>query len=363
MNARILIGLALLPLFSGSLAHAQNSGALQFPATDPEGAAVVQWKFAVGGNGRYYQAFSVPSGITWDAAQAFALAHGGYLATIHSAAENAFVFALVYDSRFWTKGYNGTSVGPLLGGIKTFSSQNPSDGWRWVNDDGPFIYTNWAPSEPDNTRGVENRLQFMAADARNRQPTWNDCPEDLPMPGFVVEYYSRPAPPSPPPVVQWTAAQGGNGHFYQAFWEPQGITWEAAQAFAAARGGYLATIGSEAENLFVFNLINDPRFWRNIPGRYSDGPWLGGVKAANSSKPADGWQWIHGSVPLTYTNWAPTQPDNMGGVEDRLNYWAPTPNTRQPGWNDHPRNVPVNGFVIEYDTRPPADDSPPFLSR
>jgi len=363
MNARILIGLVLWLIFSGSNVHAQSSGALPFPATDPEAGAVVQWKFDVGGNDRYYQAFSVPSGITWDAAQSFALAHGGYLATIHSAPENAFVFALVYDPRFWIKGYNGTSLGPLLGGIKSSSSRIPAEGWSWVNDDGPFTYTNWAPSEPDNTRDVENRLQFLSADGRNRQPTWNDCPEDLALPGFVVEYYSPPAPPSPPPVVQWATAQGGNGHFYQAFSEPQGITWQAAQAFAAARGGYLAAIGSKEENLFVFNLINDPRFWRNIPGRYSDGPWLGGVKVGNSSKPADGWHWVNDQSPVTYTNWAPTQPDNTDGVEDRLNYWSPTPDTRLPGWNDHPRNVPVNGFVIEYDKQPPPDDMPPAPPR
>src|SRR5262249_15632204 len=61
----------------------------------------VQWRVADGGNGHYYQAVSTPGGITWEAAQAAAVGMGGYLATITSAAENAFAFNLAKDPSLW----------------------------------------------------------------------------------------------------------------------------------------------------------------------------------------------------------------------------------------------------------------------
>ncbi len=50
--------------------------------------------------------------------------------------------------------------------------------------------------------------------------------------------------------VQWPA----NGHWYEAVAVgPSGITWADAKTAAEAQGGYLASIASDAENLFVFN--------------------------------------------------------------------------------------------------------------
>ena len=63
-------------------------------------------------------------------------------------------------------------------------------------------------------------------------------------------------------MVLWPIAVGGNGHTFQAFFVANGITWPEAQAVAIARGGNLASIHSEAENNFVFDLVRDPRFWR-----------------------------------------------------------------------------------------------------
>ena len=37
---------------------------------------------------------------------------------------------------------------------------------------------------------------------------------------------------------------------------PDGVNWTSAQAIAAGRGGYLATITSAAENSFVYGLIS-----------------------------------------------------------------------------------------------------------
>lgn len=148
--------------------------------------------------------------------------------------------------------------------------------------------------------------------------------------------------------VQWTVAQGGNGHFYEVVSAPDGITWAAASQAATNRGGYLATITSAAENAFVFNLADqDPTVW------YSGyGPWLGGIQPAGSAEPAGGWSWITGE-PFTYQNWAPAQPNNNQN-EDRIQFGGEA--DRSSRWNDIGRNT-VNftrGFAVEYNTHPNA---------
>lgn len=158
-------------------------------------ASPVQWTVASGGNGHYYEPFSVPTGINWDEAQVNAVALGGYLATSLSEAENNFIFNLIDDPAYWING-----VGPWIGGFQPDGSAEPAGGWQWVNNEGLFAFTKWAPGEPSNGNnspaGPENRLAFFALGG-GRQPTWNDGP---PPPhasinqGYVVE--SVPEPPS-----------------------------------------------------------------------------------------------------------------------------------------------------------------------
>ena len=69
-----------------------------FFACEQSEATPVQWP----ANGHYYEVISVPGGIAWDDANAAATVVGRYLATIHSPAENDFVFSLVDFSEFWS---------------------------------------------------------------------------------------------------------------------------------------------------------------------------------------------------------------------------------------------------------------------
>ncbi len=158
------------------------------PAQSPIGTAVA-WSTAVGGNGNYYQAVSAPGGITWSAAQAWCLLNKGHLATITSAAENAFVFAVAtgpYTAGLWQTILPGGTYGPWLGGTKSGS-------WGWVTGE-PFGYSNWDPGEPNNgcTGQTENKLHFGAG-TPVPSPTWNDFPDAgcalITTPnGFIVEY-------------------------------------------------------------------------------------------------------------------------------------------------------------------------------
>ena len=129
--------------------------------------------------------------------------------------------------------------------------------------------------------------------------------------------------------VQWTIEAGGNGHYYEVIGESAGLTWDQANVAAQNAGGYLATITSEAENEFVFNLINDPVYWNGTRG-----PWIGGYQPAGNA-PAEGWQWVTGES-FSYTNWSSGQPnDALGNDENRLHFgWGEF--EIDDTWNDQP---------------------------
>lgn len=152
-------------------------------------AAPVVWSTASGGNGHAYEVVAVPGTISWDNARAGAQTLGGDLASITSAAENAFVFRLTDSTDYWWDYDGHITMGPWLGGFQPLGSPEPGGGWEWVTGE-PFAYTNWAPAQPSNTSG-EDRLHFFVGEVGGlRGPTWNDVQNNggaLPK-AYVVEY-------------------------------------------------------------------------------------------------------------------------------------------------------------------------------
>jgi hypothetical protein len=154
--------------------------------SQPAWSQLVQWPVAQGGNGHFYEVVSAPAGITWGNASVAATNRGGYLASIMSAEENAFVFNLAdQDATVWYGGY-----GPWLGGIQPPGSAEPAGGWEWATG-GPFTYQNWAPGQPNNNQN-EDRIQFGGQASRSSM--WNDIAQNNTnyTRGFVVEYDRHP---------------------------------------------------------------------------------------------------------------------------------------------------------------------------
>lgn len=148
--------------------------------------------------------------------------------------------------------------------------------------------------------------------------------------------------------VQWS----GNGHYYMAVQSTSGFTWQQASDYATARGAYLATCTSAAENTFVFGLVDSPGYWRNA-GTNSQGPWIGGLQPVGSPEPGGGWRWVT-TEPFAFTNWFPGEPNNGAGgaQEDRISFFAAGLNTRLSRWNDAGNNYNNLGFVMETDCLP-----------
>jgi len=101
-------------------------------------------------------------------------------------------------------------------------------------------------------------------------------------------------------LIQWSEAEGGNGHWYAIM--PELMVWDWADSVAHlfirdGLQGYLATVTSAEENVFIVDhviadIVNDT---------YYDEYCLGGVFRDST------WSWITGE-PFEYTNWAPGQP-------------------------------------------------------
>ena len=149
-------------------------------------AGLTQWRVEDGGNDHWYALISASGGITWTDAQAAAAAQGGYLGTITSPQENAFVFNLISSSGGWGN--------PWVGGFQPDPASKPDQGWAWVTGEA-WYYTNWAAGEPNDWGGIfgaENYLGFRRSDG-----TWNDLPnqgDGGATFSYVIEFGAVPAP-------------------------------------------------------------------------------------------------------------------------------------------------------------------------
>ncbi len=122
----------------------------------------VEWPVSTGGNGHFYLPVKSDVLISWNEAQQLARDGGGYLATITSALENEFVYALVSAPAYWAG-----ELGPLFGGYQPSGSPEPSGGWTWVTGE-PWEYSNWAGGQPDNGGEPEDCIHFLSGGK------WND---------------------------------------------------------------------------------------------------------------------------------------------------------------------------------------------
>ena len=170
-------------------------------------AAQVQWKVEDGGNGHWYEAiladqpvgyvgqWDYSGGITWAEARDAAMAKGGWLVDIHSAAENDFVFGLVTPSMWFSESTTGSPLGPWLGGFQPTGSPEPGGNWQWATSD-PMTYTNWGacldngylgPLLPGHNRS-EDAMHFVY-----NAPIWNDIPSWTVTNGYVMEHVPEPS--------------------------------------------------------------------------------------------------------------------------------------------------------------------------
>lgn len=148
-------------------------------------AAPVQWTTGAGANGHWYDVVVGPE--SWTAAKTAAENAGGYLATITSAEEQAFIASLVtpYLSESGDAGFK-------LGGFQPAGSPEAGGGWQWVTSEA-WGYANWGGGEPNNVGGDES---YLYLDERFTWQ-WNDYNNDdlfYNPKGYIVESAPVPEP-------------------------------------------------------------------------------------------------------------------------------------------------------------------------
>ena len=102
-------------------------------------------------------------------------------------------------------------------------------------------------------------------------------------------------------AVQWTQAEGGNGHWYERIDDLD--TWSAASDYAQSIGAHLISINSSNEDSWAYEQLDGDTCWI--------GAWQDINDLENYSEPDGGWRWTS-SDPWIYTNWNGGGPDNNG---------------------------------------------------
>jgi hypothetical protein len=147
----------------------------------------------------------------------------------------------------------------------------------------------------------------------------------------------------------WPASSGGNGHAYE-FVPANGVAWSSAKNAAASMSyqeqfGYLATVSTQPENDFLFNL-------RPSPTATFQGSWIGVHIASNVQTWETGPE--TGSS-LDYKNWGGGEPNNGGSsAYGYMHIGSGTYAGITPGkWADAGGGIanpsdPVIGYFVEY---------------
>ncbi|MGK7899453.1 MAG: DUF4347 domain-containing protein [Xenococcus sp. (in: cyanobacteria)] len=103
------------------------------------------------------------------------------------------------------------------------------------------------------------------------------------------------------------------------------LTWEQAQAEAENLGGNLVSINDAAEETWLKDNFGT-----------TEGFWIG----INDFQNEGNFEWVSGQ-PVTYTNWAPGEPNNLGGNQDfgRMNFGAGLE------WDDSGAGTTLRGII------------------
>jgi glucose/arabinose dehydrogenase len=238
-------------------------------------------------------------GLSRAEAQAQAAALGGTLLRIGSQAEQDWVTANIWNQQ----------------AIYLDASDAATEG-VWVDSDGtPLAYTNWMPGEPNDSGGQDYAI-VATPDGR-----WDDQGRDGSVifadrwfgtaAMSVVEIAGGDPPPDtggdPPPDTGGDPPPDGGdpppagltfgGSTYVIL--DDGLSRAEAQAQAAALGGTLLRIGSQAEQDWVTaNIWNQQAIYLDASDAATEGVWVD----------SDG-------TPLAYTNWMPGEPNDGGGQD------------------------------------------------
>lgn len=121
-----------------------------------------------------------------------------------------------------------------------------------------------------------------------------------------------------------------NGHEYYLLNDL--LSWTDAKDTCEKNGGYLATITTQAEQNVVMKLVSQMN---------REGYYIGGYDNTGINGP---YRWVTGEL-FSYTNWAPSEPNNAEGIEHYLEIYS-----HDGKWNDNSydsHGILTRGYIME----------------
>lgn len=147
---------------------------------------------------------------------------------------------------------------------------------------------------------------------------------------------------------------GVNGHFYRPI--STGNTYTGARTASEAttfkgQKGYLVTITSSDEDVFIFNNVPQTSIWFALTDEVTEGRWVidAGPEKGTLIKTSNGQ--LNGNIVGQYNNWAGGEPNNSGNEDYAVTKWGGGSQ-----WNDLPNQFSCP-YVIEYGTWSNPDDA------
>ncbi|MCR4593927.1 MAG: leucine-rich repeat protein [Clostridiales bacterium] len=253
--------------------------------------------------------------VSWDEAKTACEKMGGHLATVTTADEESVISSLC----------NGNSMGGYwLGG----TDEEAEGTWKWITGE-KWSYTAWGSSQPDNSGGKENYLEYY-----NVTCGWNDNAKSYGDRGFICEFDANYVPVKS--VIY-------NNHLYSLYNES--LSWADAEAMCVRAGGHLVSITSAEEQAIINDLIGN-----QFKGLY----WIGAKK--NNGL----WTWSS-SEEFNYSNWATGESNTENEPYAQIlscTYQSKTSGQWIDNWNNNTVNIESlyyfynisnSGFICEID--------------
>ena len=117
----------------------------------------IKWDESGGGNGHEYAVLTAPA--SWTSQKALAEAEGGYLATVLSAEEQAFVMSVIGAAEASER---ATSDYYWFGLFQDSAAAEPDEGWQWVTGEALAfgIVDRWLDTPFDGDRHLRRITKF-----------------------------------------------------------------------------------------------------------------------------------------------------------------------------------------------------------
>jgi len=159
--------------------------------------------------------------------------------------------------------------------------------------------------------------------------------------------------------IQWTVGDGGNGHYYDLIFGSDSVSWTDARTLADGSAylglpGHLVTLNSAAEDEFLKTNFESEILLDSNSDSFPNGPfgtfgWIG----LSDPNGTGNFEWVTGE-PLTYTNWAPGEPNSIG-TERFAHIWRRKFGTSDDplwSWNNfanEPSSRRLTGYFVEFE--------------